>query len=146
MLMVELGGDVGGRGGRSVGAARIAVLVVAHGIVGEVHGAGRDFLVEGGAEDRHDHPSVTVVPVDVEVRRGLAVPSLGEQRPPPGVAIGLGHRDMVGNDVDHQSEPVAAHLLRQVPEGLSAPEFLPDAGRIDDVVAVGAAHNRLRHR
>jgi hypothetical protein len=54
--------------------------------------------------------------------------------------------EVVGDDVDHDAEAVAAAHLRQPGEALLAAELVAQARRVDGVVAVGRPRHRLRDR
>ena len=89
--------------------------------------------------------------VDVEeaaVAPGVLV-EVEEAPPARGVApvrVGVVGRHVVRDDVEHDAQAGGARVRGQRVERVRAPQFLRDAGRVDDVVAVRRARPRLEGR
>jgi hypothetical protein len=91
-----------------------------------------------GTQHRQDDSAVGVGgPVDVEERGERRVPAVAQDTPPPRVVLGCRHPDMVGHDVDDQSEPACLGRLGQSGQAVLAAEFGRDGGGVGDVVPVG---------
>jgi hypothetical protein len=98
------------------------------------------------AEDRYEHRAADLVgtlPVDVEERRPEARRPVLEDVPPPAIRRPV-YRHVVGDDVEHVSEPDAGERGDQTPERWLAAELVVQTSMVDDVVAMRAAGRRLQ--
>jgi len=85
------------------------------------------------------------VPVDIEryrVRRGRTP----FQHVEPPWIVGEMHADMVGNEIENQTEVVLLQRPAQSLEAGIAAKLRIDLGMIDDVIAVGTALARLHEK
>ena len=90
-------------------------------------------------------PLVRCAPVHVEIAGvDAGWPVLEDIPPPPVVPRCHGH--VVGHDVEYLAKPGFAQRLLQLGVALLAAQLVIDGGRVDHVVAVGAALCRLEHR
>ena len=104
-------------------------------------------VVVGEHRKEHDvaKPRLRRVPIDVEVRRVAARGAVLEHVPPPGI-VGAADGHVIGNDVEHLSEPDAAQRFGEPRVSRRPAELAVHRARIDDVVAVRAALRGLQVR
>ncbi len=122
-------------------AEREDVVVVAQDVA--VDGEVVDLGAERVAEDGEQELSALRLPVDVEPACVRRLRALAQDLPQRAV-VARGHRHVVGDDVHDQAEAVLACRRGQRAQGRLAAEFLPDAGVVDDVVAVEGAGRGLQ--
>jgi hypothetical protein len=91
------------------------------------------------AEDRQEYAraqsALGRIPVDVEVCRITDRWYILEHIPPPRV-LGTCDRHMIGHNVEHLAEPMAAESPAETGMSLSPAQLLVEAVGIDDIIAV----------
>ena len=103
-------------------------------------------LIERVAELGHDHRAVGRIPVDVEPRRRGRVRAVAQHLPPSVVQMGIGHRHVIRDVVDHHAETAVVSGGEQRGQPVLAAEVGTHPGVVDHVVAVHAAGNRFSDR
>ena len=119
------------------------------GIVAQLDLAFFQRFAVGRAEDRQQHAAAGAVrqdvPVDIERDRMRRGRTPFQHVEPPGI-VGEMHADMVGHEIENQTEIVLLQRRAQSLEAGLAAELRIDLGVVDDVIAVGAALARLHER
>src|SRR5262249_15940208 len=108
----------------------------------------RQCLPIGGAENRNENAGSRAMqgrPIDVERARMRRCGPPFERAEPPRV-VGAMHANVVGHEIDDESETCGPQRGRQLGKSLVAAELWIEPCRIDHVVAVGAASPRLEDR